>query len=685
MEEVDAVKSHWAVLIGINFYKEPSKPLEGCVRDVQSIENYLKTRHTPIHVDVLTASTPSDKSSNYPREKPDLWPTYDNVISRLRKIIDKAGRGDFVYIHFSGHGTQEDARSFEKYSNKDTGDLALVLFDEVTVSGTRYLHSRDLADLLNKMVKKGLLVTLVLDCCFSGSVVRRNDRENNGIRTVTYDPAVDAAYPRRLDTSVGLHVGSTALRDAHMLGNLLINPDGYTILTACGPHEIAHELTLDGMKNGALSYFLIRTLISLTDTKITHQSVYDHLRMKFHVYWPRQTPMRYGNKKISLFGTLRPEENTAFIHVLRKPEGNRLYLGAGHVHGVCEDEEYAVYPLESSEDVFRNTDKVSFNARVTAVGSVQSDMIATNATSAAVGVRTRWKARRLTHLTPWKIPVRLMIDDGNQAQWTTIAKSIPYLRLFTENVEGQPYLFNVTRNECNEYEILNESNQKINFLPRIPGDRDKALNCVINILEHMATFKYVEGIENRFHKAPFEQSFTVHLRDEVGNVLEEGGGLEVKDGAKVNMTVQNFSKQPLYLALFDLGPSWQIDDLICGSGEGDSLVLPPKNEEAKHTGKKEIAFQMTIPESTVHQDPCGCEDIFKIFITNKPGSFTTFQLPKLPASAEDLNEPTRASHRQLLKFLSRLTASRRGEEVESSDDWAARTFVVHTVPAIKSN
>lgn len=449
MDEVDAVKSHWAVLIGINFYKEPSKPLEGCVRDVQSIENYLKTRHTPIHVDVLTASTPSDISSGQPCEKPDLWPTYQNVISSLRNIIDKAGQGDFVYIHFSGHGTQVDARSFEEYSNKDTGDLALVLFDEVTVSGTRYFHSRDLADLLNKMVERGLLVTLVLDCCFSGSVVRRDDREYDGIRTITYDPAVDAAYPQRLDINLSLHVGCKARRDARMLGNLLIDPDGYTILSACGPHEIAQELTLDGMKNGALSYFLVRTLVSQPNTKITHQSIYDHLRMKFHVYWPRQTPMRYGNKYFSFFGKRRPEGNAAFIHVLRKPEGDRLYLGAGHVHGVSEDDEYAVYPLESSEDVFRDADKVSFNARVTAVGSVQSDLIVSNAKSAAVGARTRWKARPLTHLSPWKIAVRLMIDDDNQAQWTTIAKSIPYLRLFTKTVEGQPYLFKVTRNEFN--------------------------------------------------------------------------------------------------------------------------------------------------------------------------------------------------------------------------------------------
>ena len=64
-----------------------------------------------------------------------------------------------MYIHFSGHGTR----------NEETGDLSLVLLGEV--SGIRYLSGRELAALVDKMVKKRLHITLVLDCCFSGGVV----------------------------------------------------------------------------------------------------------------------------------------------------------------------------------------------------------------------------------------------------------------------------------------------------------------------------------------------------------------------------------------------------------------------------------------------------------------------------------------------------------------------------------
>ena len=286
MDEVDVVTNHWAVLIGINFYLKPLK---------LNMEQYLGITETPVHIDVFTASTPSDTNSRHPTEKPGQWPTYENVTSSLKRITDESKPGDFVYIHYSGHGTEKKSNCSE-HSNKDTGDLALVLFHP---DGSRYLHGLELACLLKEMVNKGLLVMLVLDCCFSGSVVRHSDRENTGIRAISYDFATDAAYPQKPYTCNGHQIGFDTLRDAHVLPKWLVDPDGYIVLSACGPHEKAHELRFDEDKRtGALSYFLFHALTSLGHgTKITNQSLYQHLRIKLHVLWPRQTPMRYGSQK----------------------------------------------------------------------------------------------------------------------------------------------------------------------------------------------------------------------------------------------------------------------------------------------------------------------------------------------------------------------------------------------------
>jgi hypothetical protein len=680
MNEVNAVANHWAVLIGINFYVKPLKPLMGCLRDVDIINRYLEAGSTPVYVDKLTASAPSEPNSCHPAEKPDSWPTFENVTSSLTKILTEAKPGDFVYVHYSGHGTQTEATSSE-YSNKNTGDLALVLFDEV--HGSRYLRGLELAYLLDQMVKKGLFVTLVLDCCFSGSTVRDGDPSGADIRSVKYDPAVDAAYPQKLGANPGYQVGSVALRNAHMLPKWLVDPNGYTILTACGPHEMSRELKFEGEgRNGALSYFLVRALTSLrkSSVEITNQSLHQHLCARFHASWPQQNPMRYGNKNFSFFGKLRSGPEKAFISVFRTQKDDRLCLGAGHAHGVYKDDQYAIYPLDSSEDVSNNAEQASIKVRVDTVRGLTSDLVGIDPTSVTSQVKTGWRARPITHLSPRKVLVRLMAHVGNQSQWMVAANQRRFLRLLTEDVEGQPCLFNVTRNARDEYEILDESYQKITSLPTIPLDMKGALGCVVDVLEHLATFKYIEGIENRIPAPSFDSLFTIQLSDPSGEIFDAAGVFDIKHNDKLSLVVQNAGDKPLYLHIYNLGPSWQINGLICDDGGGDYKVVLPKDDMKGHTGKEEMTLQMTVPETFRDRGQYQCEDIVKIFITSKPSSFSALVLPKIPIAAGALDGPVRGDHNRLSKFLSGLAIPFRGAEDDISDEeWVTRQFVVRTV------
>ncbi|KAF5126237.1 hypothetical protein E5D57_010933 [Metarhizium anisopliae] len=52
-----------------------------------------------------------------------------------------------------------------------------------------------LANCLGRMVEKGLLVTVVLDCCFSGSVLRDGNIRGTDVRAVDYNSDVDAGIP----------------------------------------------------------------------------------------------------------------------------------------------------------------------------------------------------------------------------------------------------------------------------------------------------------------------------------------------------------------------------------------------------------------------------------------------------------------------------------------------------------
>jgi len=658
--------NHWAVLIGICHYKD--KPLKGCVRDVQFIKQYLEAGSTSVDITTLTASAPTPESSLYPPEPPESLPTYDNVTSKLERVMKDASKGDSVYLHYSGHGTRRKEDKW--YSNKDGGDLALVLYDGTL--GTRHLFGSELAYFLDGMVKKGLSVTFALDCCFSGSVARNGEEHDATVRAIDYDPAIDAAY--RPKSSTTPYDQGSALRDARILHKWLVDPEGYTILSACSPYERAYELKLDGgeERNGALSYFLLCALHALRKkgTEITHQSLYDSLSFQFHLHWPKQSPMRYGNKNCSFFGE-RIHGPVSIFTPASKRDGS-LLLGAGRVHGVHEGDEYALYRFESREDV--QQPQPLAKVKVDTVRPFESKLVEIEAVPLAGAWQDVWKARPLTRLAPWKLTVRLGPAVGDEAQWIAAANTRHFLQLSPESgkEDQQPYLFTLTRNGDNEFEVLDHLDRKIGSLPTIPVDGTRAMDRVLDVLEHLAAFKYVERIENRIPNVGFEHSFEIQLEPQVG----DSRFLDVNDEDKVRLTVKNFASKPLYLAIFDLGPSWQIDSLLGQRGGADFRAIPQKGEP---DCDGEITWQMNVPEPFRSRGQHQCDDILKVFVTSKSTSFTSLVLPRITVPVQDFQPPVRGNYSPLLQFLAALDAHFRGSGDGTSDgEWSTQNFYIHT-------
>lgn len=108
-------------------------------------------------------------------------------------ILQAAEAGDLVYIHYSGHGAQ--ATTVFPTLKGDAGlDEALVPTDINTDTG-KYVRDIELS-LYLKMVDKGLIVTVVLDCYHSASATRSSGRVGlRGIpqtyRSITQDFPTD--------------------------------------------------------------------------------------------------------------------------------------------------------------------------------------------------------------------------------------------------------------------------------------------------------------------------------------------------------------------------------------------------------------------------------------------------------------------------------------------------------------
>jgi Caspase domain len=632
--------THYAILIGINAYQD--KALKGCVRDVQAVKRYLESVLDPLHLRMFTAIESTDPESSSPIEDPMIWPTYDNVTAAFDTINSLAKPGDFVYIHYSGHGTRA-------FSNKPTGDLALVLLNEG--KEVQYLWGSRLAFSLKAMVDKGLVLTLVLDCCFSASIYRRDDPN---VRFLPYDVEIGSRYLLDPEISLRDETCYLASRDACMRPNWLIDPDGYAILVACDPHKEAIELKADGQSHGALSYFLLKTLRERDGLAKKHKDIYDHLRAAFRKSTLPQNPALYGNKGQGFFGHTNAEITAETVPIVVKQDGS-LELLAGQAHGVSDSDQFALCPLASAKCDPRSQGDSVF-ARVVHARAFTAELNRLDETP--VSPKTGWTATALTRSSLQRSLIRLNIGLPHRNEWRTALKQRSLD--FHIDVDKSPFSFHIILNTNKEYEILNESDQKIPNLPIMSQDQ-MDVSDVCDIIKHLARYNLVRDLANKVPADPFRESFEVHIISRSGEVFNPGRVVEVEQDDEVKFTLElqatNKGNKDLYVYIYDIGPCWQVKNIYSGSYE----AIPPLYSGSGFTGMLRKKLKMSVPAEMREKGHRQCDDIIKIIVTSQPTSFDLLELPKL-------GEP--------VKRNTTSRTSRGGDH--SSEDWAALNFPIRT-------
>ncbi|KAI1378451.1 caspase domain-containing protein [Hypoxylon crocopeplum] len=676
MTDRNSILKHYALLIGIDAYPEEGCSLHGCVRDVQEIREYLTKSGATVDIQMLTA-TSKDRDLSVATESSGLLPTHSNVVSSFEKITAKASSGDFVYIHFSGHGTAIEPRS--EYSNSSSGDLALVLLEGIRGTDIRYLRGLELAHLLRKMVEKKLVVTLILDCCFSGGVVRVNDL----VRFLPYDSAVDKEYPPLFGQSPGLEDEAilSPFRGASMRPNWLINPDGYTILAACRPSEKAKEVTVNKQKHGALSYFLLRAFIKQGRVGGRQQQIYAYLCARFRETCPKQKPMLYGNKSLWFFEESRHAIDAISIPVF-KNESGLFQLEAGQAHGVCDGDQFALCTIDSAEHSSGALHD-SIIAEVIHARALLSDLTVLD--SSSVTAASGLTAIPRSHLSFRKFPIQLELRLPCRGVWTAALQERLWLNIqyIDDVVPHTSFSFYVAVIANDQYEIRDQSNQVIPNLPASPYDLEEDANFVLDVLEHFLRFKLVKNMANEHPAPPFRNSFDVQLINNTkGKIYSPGCSqgvpfksscshseclVEVEDGGILEILVQNKSEErtgALHVHAYTMGFCWEIENLL----KGDHDVIPPRGSnksvdfEQGSSGLWKKKIRMMVGDLPGDEEKRYCDDIFKIFLTTQQTSFMSIELPELG------------------KIATRRRPSRsRGEgQGHLSEDWAVLTFRVRT-------
>jgi hypothetical protein len=205
-----------ALLIGINEYAT-LPDLRGALNDVESLRQTLITRmgFAPDRITVLV----------------DAQATRAGILAALKQIVAQSQPDEFIYIHYSGHGSQaHDANGDED----DGRDETLVPQDGRT-PGVKDITDDELSELLADLKAKDVLV--VLDSCHSGTATR----------------SIVATRAVPMDDRDSLYEG-TATRA------IVPIESQYVLMTAASRDQKALDGPVDGRSHGLFSYALTRSL-----------------------------------------------------------------------------------------------------------------------------------------------------------------------------------------------------------------------------------------------------------------------------------------------------------------------------------------------------------------------------------------------------------------------------------------
>ncbi len=190
-----AAASH-ALLIGIQQYSAPGvPPLEGSANDIALVRELLETRFKVPAENITTL--------------PDSQATHTGIEKAFASLAARVMPGDFVYIHYSGHGSEAK----DKNGDEDRGGP-----DQTWVSyGARAksLKGIDDYDVLDDEINEWLIplyektdrIVFMSDSCHSGSVTRG---ELRGVRAALMDPREHPLAAKSFKTAAapGARIGS---------------------------------------------------------------------------------------------------------------------------------------------------------------------------------------------------------------------------------------------------------------------------------------------------------------------------------------------------------------------------------------------------------------------------------------------------------------------------------------------
>ncbi len=230
-----------ALLIGVNKYKIPGADLRGCVNDVKNLSAALTQYYGFAAADIKTLL--------------DAQATKKNMQAGIKALITGAAKGDTIVLHYSGHGANVPDKNGDEADGRDE------ILCPHDLDWKDPLTDDWLRTTLNRM-KKGVSLTVIMDCCHSGTNTRAILPPDAPILPRYLPNPWDIMAEesgRKLKGKVRgeLRASSSASRKKSDIVNAEI-PE--LLITGCRSTQTSADAHIGGSFNGALTWNLVASI-----------------------------------------------------------------------------------------------------------------------------------------------------------------------------------------------------------------------------------------------------------------------------------------------------------------------------------------------------------------------------------------------------------------------------------------
>ncbi len=265
-----------AVLIGINKYQVPGSDLNGCVNDVKNLSGALKTYYGFADKDITTLT--------------DLKATKKAMQAAIQKLIIGGKKGDTLLLHYSGHGSNVPD------DNGDEADHRDEILCPTDLDWKDTLRDDWLRKTFNRLCK-GVSLTVIMDCCHSGTITRAILPPDAPVRERFLPCPLDlmATESGRKLRGVVQRKLKKASSGRSRKSDIVDADIQELLITGCRSTQTSADADIGGIYNGALTYYLVES-IKEANGKLTYRELHQRTVAKLKQNDYDQVPQLEGQK-----------------------------------------------------------------------------------------------------------------------------------------------------------------------------------------------------------------------------------------------------------------------------------------------------------------------------------------------------------------------------------------------------